>query len=91
MVGRAQDSSGAQPECRAMLNGTAQRGAAQRVVKEALADLEHARRLSAKNAAPGRGRLVNVHAVLWSVPVASLWLLTAGASAYSFGKKSFGC
>ena len=39
-------------------------------------------------AVPGRRMPVDIHAVLWwSVPVASLWLLTVGLSVYSFGKK----
>ena len=40
-------------------------------------------------AGPGRGMPINVHAVLWwSIPLASLWALTVGVSAYRFGRKS---
>lgn len=40
-------------------------------------------------AAPGRGMPINIHAVLWwSIPLASLWVLTVGVSAYRFGRKS---
>ena len=32
---------------------------------------------------------INIHAVLWwSIPLASLWALTVGVSAYRFGRKS---
>jgi len=40
-------------------------------------------------AAPGRGMPINIHAVLWwSLPLAALWVLTVGVSAFRFGGKT---
>jgi hypothetical protein len=40
-------------------------------------------------AAPGWRMPINIHAVLWwSVPLACLWLLTVGVSAFRFGRKT---
>lgn len=40
-------------------------------------------------AVPGRGAPTDFHTVLWwSLPLASLWVLTVGVSAYSFGRKT---
>jgi hypothetical protein len=38
---------------------------------------------------PGERMPINIHAVLWwSIPLASLWVLTVGLSACSFGSKA---
>ena len=40
-------------------------------------------------AAPGRGMPTDLHTVLWwSIPLASLWVLTVGVSASRFGRKT---
>jgi hypothetical protein len=40
-------------------------------------------------AVPGRDAPTDFHSVLWwSVPLASLWVVTIGVSAYHFGRKT---